>query len=180
MALDGLRARLDQLLAELSRGTDARDSATGLYQAMVEVKTAISVQRDALRVTERELMAERERLTDAERRGALAAQIGDAETAELAGIWTGKHRQRVEILERKKVVQQDELAYAERQLEEIGEAYRQARLGVPPAGGTGSPVQPPEPDAETDRMGRELDRQAQQALVQEQLRHLKKKLGRQD
>jgi hypothetical protein len=180
MALDGLRARLDQLLAEFSHGTDARTSAMGLYEAMVEAKTAISVQRDALAVTERDLAAEQGRLADAERRGALATQINDTETAELAAIWAGKHRQRVEILERKKAVQLDELAYAERQLEEIGEAYRQARRGVPQAGGSGSSGLPPDADAEADRMGRDLDRKAQQALVQEQLAHLKKKLGRQD
>ena len=178
MALDGLRARLDQLLAELSHGTEARASAMGLYEAMVEAKTAISVQRDALATTEKELVAEQGRLADAERRGALAAQINDTETVELAGIWAGKHRERVEILARKKAVQLEELAYTERQLEEIGEAYRQARRGVSPAGGAGAPVPPL--DAEAERIGRELDRTAQQALVQEQLAHLKKKLGRQD
>lgn len=177
MALDGLRARLDQLIADLSR-PDSRTVAARLYDALVETKVAISTQRDALAATERELAAERTRLADAERRGALAAQIEDGETVELARIWTAKHRERVELLERRKVVQQDELAYAERQREEIGEAYRQARLGA--GASPAQAAEPPSPDAESERLGRELDRQAEEARVQEQLAHLKRKLGRQD
>jgi hypothetical protein len=178
MALDGLRARLDQLIADLSR-PDARGVAARLYDALVETKVAISTQRDALAATDRELTAERTRLADAERRGALAAGIEDTETVELARIWTDKHRERVELLERKMAVQRDELAYAERQRDEISEAYRQARLGGGAAPGQEA-AEPPGPDAESDRLGRELDRQAQQARVQEQLAHLKKKLGRQE
>lgn len=177
MALDGLRARLDQLIAELSR-PDARASAAGLYEAMVETKAAIASVREAMAVTRRELAAERERLADAERRGLLAGQIEDRETVELAAIWAAKHGERVQLLERKQAVQQDELAYAERQLAEMTEAYRQARLGVPPAGG--GTAEPTSPEAEAEQVGRELDQKAKQALVQEQLAHLKKKLGRQE
>lgn len=177
MALDGLRARLDQLIAELSR-PDARASAAGLYDAMVETKAAIAAVREALSSTERELAVERGRLADAERRGALARQIDDAETAELADTWTAKLGERVRLLERKLEVQRDELGYAERQLAEMTEAYRQARLGAP--GGGPAPAAPPGVDEELDRAGRELDHQARQALVQEQLAHLKKKLGRQE
>lgn len=179
MALDGLRARLDQMLADLSRTTDARSTAAGLFDALVEIKAAIAGLKDALAATDHELAGERRHLEDSERRGTLAEQINDQETVELARIWTSKHRERVELLERKRAVQLDELAYAERQQAEMTEAYRSAKLGVPPTGQT-PPAGSPSPDAETERMGRELDYQARQALVQEQLAHLKKKLGRQD
>lgn len=179
MALDGLRARLDQMLADLSRTTDARATAAGLFDALVEIKAAIAGLEDALAVTERELAGERKHLEDSERRGTLAEQIKDQETVELARIWTSKHRERVELLERKRAVQLDELAYAERQQAEMTEAYRSAKLGVPPTGQT-PPAGTLSPDADTERAGRELDYQARQALVQEQLAHLKKKLGRQD
>ena len=178
MSFENLKARFDEILADLSRPTGTRASAAGIYDAMVELKAAIAGLKEGLERTDRELAVERQQLDAAERRGRLAQQVPDQETVELAAIWAGKHRERVEILARKKAVQLEELAYTERQLEEIGEAYRQARRGVSPAGGAGAPVPPL--DAEAERIGRELDRTAQQALVQEQLAHLKKKLGRQD
>src|SRR5512135_755270 len=134
MALDGLRARLDQMLADLARTTDAASSSAGLFEALVEIKAALGGLRDALAATDRELSHERQQLEDAERRGRLAAEIPDQETVELAGIWAGKHRERVDLLERKRVVQLDELAYAERQQAEMSEAYRKARLGRPQTG----------------------------------------------
>lgn len=156
MALDDLRARLDQLLGDLQRAGDARTAASGLFEAMVETKTAIAGLREALATTGRELAVERQHLADAERRGRLAADIEDTETAALAETWTSRHRERVTLLERKQAVQQDELAYAERQLEEMSNQYRQAKPGVG------------------------LDREAQAARVQQQLADLKRKLGRQD
>jgi len=179
MALDGLRARLDQMLADLSRTTDARSTAAGLFDALVEIKAAIAGLKDGLAATDRELAGERQHLEDSERRGALAEQINDQETVELARIWVSKHGERVELLVRKRAVQLDELTYAERQQAEMSEAYRSAKLGVPPTGETAVAGSLP-PDAETERMGRVLDYQARQALVQEQLAQLKKKLGRQD
>jgi hypothetical protein len=175
MALEDLRARLDQMLADLARVTGSREATAGLYEAMVETRAAIAGVRDAIVATERELTVERTRLVDAERRGTLAEGIGDAETADLARIWSDKHRERVALLERKRAVQGEELAYAERQLEELTEAWRQAKLGVPP----GAPQ--PElgvPDPELDRLDRQRARQAREAMVQEQLAALKKKLGR--
>ncbi|MEK6688049.1 MAG: hypothetical protein AABZ01_06255, partial [Gemmatimonadota bacterium] len=69
--------------------------------------------REAIGTTTRELDGERVRLADAERRGTLAAGIGDQETSALAEIWIVKHRERVQLLERKLEVQRDELAMAE-------------------------------------------------------------------
>ena len=178
MALDDLRARLDQILGDLERQGDARSAASGLFQAMVETKSAIAGLKDALAASARELAVEQQHLTDAERRGKLAAEIHDTETAELAEIWTAKHRERVALLERKQAVQQDELAYADRQLEEMSNQYRQAKAGVPPGTTTGSTALPDDPAL--DREGGRLDRQAQAARVQQQLADLKKKLGKQD
>jgi hypothetical protein len=175
MVLEELRARIDRLLAE--RGADTRAYASGLYQAMVETKAAVATIREALERTRRELEVEQQRLADAERRGRLAHEIGDQETADLADHWATKHRELTTVLERKLAVQEDELRLAERQLDEYGEAYRQARQGMPPSA---APVTPIPDTPELLRMERELDRQTREALVKEQLAHLKKKLGRQD
>ena len=178
MALDDLRARLDEMLGRLERAGDARSAAAGLFEAMVETKTAIAGINEALGATTRELAVEQQHLADAERRGKLAVEINDSETAELAEIWTTKHRERVALLERKLAVQRDELAYAERQLEEMSNQYRQARAGVTP-GGTGDTATLPD-DPALDREGMRLDQEARAARVQQQLADLKRKLGRQD
>lgn len=172
MVLDGLRARLDQLLAGAS---DPRAFTDGLYAAMVDTKSAIAAIRDARTTTERELTRERQQLADAERRGTLASQIGDTETAELAEVWTGKHRARVDLLERKLAVQLDELAMAERQLEEMKEHYQKARRGIPPGG----PAVPDPGAAEpVDPAVYELERKARRDQVQDQLADLKRRMGK--
>lgn len=178
MSFENLKARFDEILADLSRPTGVRASAAGIYDAMVELKAAIVGLKEGLERTDRELTVERQQLDAAERRGRLAQQVPDQETVELAAIWAGKHRERVEILERKRLVQVDELAYANRQLAEMGDAYRAARMGIPGGPGPGPAVAGEEPVAPD--LDRQLDRQAQESLVQQQLAHLKKKLGRTD
>ena len=176
MSFDGIRARIDQMLAELGRVTDTRSVAAGLFDAMVETKAAIAAIREAMVTTDRELAVERQKLADAERHGKLAENIQDTETLELARIWSAKHRERVELLERKRLVQQDELGYAERQLEEMTAHYRRAKAGIPsgatPAAGT------PEPDPDFARLEHEVKRQERAAAVEQQLAELKRKLGR--
>jgi hypothetical protein len=176
MSFEDLKTRFDQILSDLGRTTGARASAPGIYEAMVELKAALAGLKGDLERTDRELVHERQQLEAAERRGRLAEQIQDAETAELATVWTGKHRERVELLERKRLVQLDELAYAERHMAEMGEAYRKAKLGIPSGAGPAAP----EPEGPSPGLDATLDRQAQESLVQQQLAHLKKKLGRND
>lgn len=121
------------------------------HDALIELKAAIAGLKVGLAKTERELALERQHQADAARRGALAAEIGDAETAELGRTWALRHGERVALLERRLLVQRDELAYAERQLVE----WQAAPSGSPP-----------------------MDEATRAALVQEQLAQLKRKLGR--
>jgi hypothetical protein len=172
MSLEDFKARLERLLATAG---DSRGFADGLYQAMLDTKVAISQVSEALGRTTRELDGERVRLVDAERRGTLANGIGDQETVDLAQIWIAKHQARVELLERKLAVQQDELAMAERQLEEFNQEYRKARAGIRPGA-----TPPPSDDPEGAQADIALDRHARETLVRDQLAALKKKLGKQD
>ena len=175
MSIEGIRARIDRLLADLNRLGNTRSAAAGIFDAMVETKAAIATIRDALAATDRELIVERQRLADAQRRGRLAEEIQDTETAELAGIWVAKHGERVDLLERKRVVQLDELSYAERQLEEMTEHYRKARAGLPPTAPS-----PAADAAEYDQLQRQAEREHRANLVEQQLAELKRKLGKQD
>ena len=104
---------------------------------------------------------------------------------EVALRFAQRHRDRVGVLERKLVVQQDELALAEREVAEMLSEYRTARPGAPfetidaawrdleSAGGERQDLGLDEDPAKHDS-----DQKLKQA-VEEQLAFLKKKLGKQ-
>jgi phage shock protein A len=95
-----------------------------MREAVVEAKVAVQETREAVTRTERELAQERQRLADAERRGRLAAEIQDGETAEIAHRFAAKHRERMGVLEKKVAALHDELGLYERELGDM-----QAQLG---------------------------------------------------
>lgn len=182
---EGLRSRIEQFLAEHTAPADARASAAMLQQAVIEAKVSLSQMRDGITITERELALERRQLEDAERRGRLAAGIPDQETVDLAARYTARHRERALILERKLIVQQEELVLAERDVVEWTAQLRAAKQGlgssaasagaawrdIESAGGTRADT-----DLGGDLLRSNLDRAAHEAAADEQLAHLKRKL----
>jgi hypothetical protein len=177
MGLDELRARLDSLLASQGSATDRRAEASGLHAALVDFKVVVAEHREALAKAERELELERRQEIDAERRGRLATEIGDTETARIATEYTARHRERVVLLERKVGVVRDELAYAEREYETLAARYQAARQGAPGPGA--APSSADLPDREFDVLKARADREASEQAVKAQLEMLKKKLGKQ-
>jgi hypothetical protein len=178
---EGLKARLDRFLREHT-SSDPRGYAAGLRDALLEAKVGLTTMREALTASERELEAERKLLEDAERRGRLAAELPDAETVALAELYAERHRARIQVLTRKIAVQQDELALAQREVEEMSSQYRAAAGGatsnsvdaawrdLESAGGTR-----PNPD---DRLQDAVDQHRLQEAIEAQLAYLKKKMGR--
>lgn len=169
-------------------GIRGRARTAALQAAAIEQKVLISKLRDAMVATERELASERKRLEDAERRGQLAREIPDEETAAVAERFAAKHRDRVAVLDRKLGVQREEMVLAERELEEMTGALRIEKQGGPPgetanqgaawrdlerAGGTR-----PETDVEDVLLKQRMDREMREAAAEAQLAHLKKKLGK--
>ena len=142
--------------------------------------------RSALAATERELAAERRQLADAERRGRLAGEIPDPDTVAVAERFVARHRERVGVLERKLVVQRDEMVLAEREAAEILNEYRAAGQGpafdsidsawrdVQAAGG-----ERPELGLDADPAPSDSDEKLKQA-VDAQLAYLKRKLGKEE
>ena len=149
-----------------------------LHEALVESKAAVNALRDGLAITSRELALERKQLEDAERRGKLAEAIPDQETVAIAARFAARHRERVSVLERKLAVQQDELALAERLLEEL---MAEAR-GAPPSTGTAPP--PAEEESRREAgvqdalLKHRMDQAAREAAADAQLAFLKKKMGK--
>ena len=176
MGIDEFKARLERLLSDQRLGGSARAEAGALHEALVDLKVGLKELTEALSRTERDLGTEREQLAAAERRGQLAADIGDQETATIAREFAERHRQRVELLDRKLAVQKDELAIAQSEYDTLSERYRSARQGVPGAAPNAAP--PPLADDETELLKGKLDRRAVESAVDAQLEMLKKKLGK--
>jgi len=150
---DGLRERLERLRA-----------------AFLEAKVGEDRMRAALAATERELASERKQLTDAERRGRLAAQIPDPETVAVAQRFAARHRERVRLLERKLALQHEELKLVEREVEEMRRELHEARRPEPPRPGAPDPL---------DELSADVDRRRMDQAVEQQLAQLKRKLGKQ-
>ena len=182
---EGLKARLEKLLADHTPPGDPRQRSALLHAAIVDAKVAVAAMQDALASTERTLAAERKQLEDAERRGRLAAQIPDPETVQIAEQFAVRHRERVQVLEMKLTAQREELALTVRDVEQMTLELRRARQGGPTptqeaawrdlesAGGVR-----PETDVDGELLKNQLNRQQMDAAVQAQLEHLKKKLGK--
>ncbi|MEP7324402.1 MAG: hypothetical protein ABI836_00510 [Gemmatimonadota bacterium] len=184
---EGLRARIEQFLAQHTAPGDPRASAAQLHQAVVEAKVAVSQMKDGLVATERELVIERKQLEDAERRGKLAAGIPDQETVDLAERYAARHRERLQVLERKVVVQRDELMLAEREVAEMTAQLRSAKSGAGAADASSAAAwrdlesagaSRPGTDLNDEILGSRIDRAAHEAAADAQLAHLKRKLGK--
>ena len=169
MGLEQLRARLERLLA-----SDANRSRAGLREALVELKVARGQSRDALAAAERELASQEQQLADAERRGKLAENINDAETARIAGEFATKHRERIDLLRRKVEVIRDELAFIGREYESVAADYRSPVSGVSPAPET----EPDLDDSELRNLDYRAEREKIEQAVKAQLEALKKKMGK--
>jgi hypothetical protein len=183
---EGVKARLEKLFRDHSR-SDPRAYLAGLREALLEAKVGVGAMKSALEATERELVVERRHLADAERRGRLAAEVPDAETVVLAERFVLRHRERVMVLERKLVVQRDELALAER---EVAEMLTQVRAGASAPGADSIAAawrdleaaggDRPDTSLEDERLRQEADRKLKEQAVEAQLAFLKDKLRKRE
>jgi len=180
MGLDELRARLERLLAGAGSGggPGRRAQAAGMRDALVELKVAAGQSRDALTAGERELATERVRLQDAERRGRLAVEIKDADTARIAEEFAARHRERIGLLERKIAVIRDEISYVEREYQTLAARLQAIRRGVAEPDGA-APSVLDESERELEALRFKAEREAREQAVQQQLDFLKRKLGQQ-
>ncbi|HET7024272.1 MAG TPA: hypothetical protein VFI39_03600 [Gemmatimonadales bacterium] len=184
-----LRDRLDRMIDGATVPQTPRETAAALREALLEWKVGLDDLRRARQATEGELAVERRQLADAERRGALAAEIPDPETVRVAGEFAERHRERVAVLERKLAVQGDEIVLAEREGGALTARFQEARRGlgdsgmapsvnaawrdVEAAGGTR-----PELDLDHELLQHQADRAARDQAADLQLQALKKKLGK--
>jgi hypothetical protein len=171
-----LRETLRDALSRAS-SPQGRAALAQMRDALVQAKVGLQDLRGGVERTRARLTAERAELDTVRRRGKLAADIDDRETVRIAEQYERKHAERVAVLEKKLVAQQEELALAEHEIDEMTAQLRAAHVGaVPPD------VPPPDPleeaKAETDTLRRDIDRSARDANAQRQLDELKRRMGK--
>jgi hypothetical protein len=152
-----------------------------MREAVVDAKVAVAEVQEAIARTERELALERGRLADAERRGRLAGEIQDQETVSVAERFAAKHRERLGVLEHKLVAQREELALAQRELDDMQTQLKSAAAQQPSterawrdleeAGGAREGT-----DLRDELLKSDMDRAAREAAATRQLEELKKKM----
>ena len=171
-----LKAAINAALDAAMPVPDWHDLKRQMHGAAVEGRAAIAKMREDLAEAEQRLARERQHLTDAQRRGQMAAEIDDAETVEVAARFEAKHQDRVTVLEQKVAAQQAELELAHREVEDMVAQLRAfERQGV-----GGRPVHDREafPDTEDAALKAEIDQAQREASADAQLRELKKRMGK--
>lgn len=171
MNLDDIKTHLDRIFA--TRPGSTREQAAMLREALLEFKVGIGQLQEGLQRTEADLIRVREEVTVYTRRGVMAADIGDEETRSVAEEFLAKTRERVDLLERKVLVQRDELFLAERDYAATRERFQAARLGVNPPVGDAAGSLDDDAMAPSDQF--QLDQRAREAAVDAQLEMLKQK-----
>ncbi|MEX0690990.1 MAG: hypothetical protein WD934_09515 [Gemmatimonadales bacterium] len=142
-----------------------------LHAAAVEGRAALGKLRELLTESERVLASEQRQWADAERRGQMAAGIGDPETQRIAEEFSAKHRERVAVLERKVEAQRAEIALLQRDVDAVVAQLKSA-------GFQAGPVPDPGPDLDGERLRSQLDHSAREAQADDLLSQLKKRMGR--
>ncbi|MBC7789262.1 MAG: hypothetical protein H7Z74_04915 [Anaerolineae bacterium] len=171
---DELKQSLREAMGRVSSPEDSRAIVALMRDAIVEAKISAASMRDGISETRKRLDLERRTLETVRRRGQLAAGINDAETARIAVEYETRHAERVTVLERKLVAQEEELALAEREIGGMTQQLKAAGAGVPPAGR--SPRVSEVEDEGASQLKRDMDRAARTAQAEDQLAELKRRM----
>ena len=187
--LDELREALRALRTGGVHASERRPMIARMRDTLVQARVGLGDLRAALETTRARLAEERREVETIRRRKGLAANIKDTETVTIAERYEAQHVQRVTVLEQKLVVQEAELAMAEREVEEMTAELKLAAAGidsVPPPSAAASGVasgQDASPDADAERLRQELDslararrRAATEAEADEKLAALKRRM----
>ena len=192
---ESMRQAWRDAMSRASSPSEGRAVLAMMRDALVEAKVGVSQVRAAIDKTRAQLEHERSELDTALRRGRMAADIHDDETARVAERYGAKHRARVGMLERKLEAQTSELLLAERELSEMTDQFQAMASGgggvgaVPRAGSAWPATGEGEGEGEgegseaalnADLAGleRAADRTAREADAERRLEELKRRMGR--
>ena len=176
---ENLKRSLRDAMNRASSPTERRAVLATMREALIEAKVGVSVIRAGAEATRAQLASERAEMATVQRRGRLAAEIGDTETVRVAAQFERRHAERVAVLEQKLSAQEAELALAERETAEMAAQLRAAAAGVDPG-------EPPATQARAEHEGadsgadlrRTTDRLAREAEAERRLAELKRRMGK--
>ena len=184
-----LRDALERALAAATPPPDLGEIAARMREAVIEQKALVRGLQGELAKVEDLLAHQKGELATAERRRTLAAGIQDAETVAVADKFIAKLGERAVVLEKKIVVQKDELALAERELAEMTAQLQEAARHNPKITSERSAeaawqglgragMDRPGTDLEDELLKGRMDRAAREAQADAKLDELKKRMGR--
>jgi hypothetical protein len=179
-----LRRSLDEMLARATKPEDRRLAMVRMKSTLVQARLGVDDLRRGLDETRRKLGQEQKELETVRRRRTLAEGINDAETVEVATRFETQHQERVRILTEKLAVQEQEVAMAERELDEMKAELKKAMASGPTVGGSASLDDPladedgTRAQQEIDALSRERARQDRAAEAERRLEELKRRMGK--
>ncbi|MDP2959222.1 MAG: hypothetical protein Q8N53_22560 [Longimicrobiales bacterium] len=148
LARDQVPEAVDRLLA-------------GMRSEVVDAKVGVrELEEQLARATAEAERAKTEALT-ARRRGKMASDIGDTETADVAGQYAAKHEERQRVLEQKAAAMRDELVIRTREIEEMLVKVKEAQAKRDGLSATAGRTGARESLGAADDLFSELDRMAE-------------------
>jgi len=187
---ESMRQAWRDAMSRASSPGEGRAVLAMMREALVEAKVGVSQVRAAIEATRALLAREHTELETAQRRGRMATDIHDDETARVAGRYAAKHADRIAMLERKLEAQTSELALAEQELLEMTEQFHAMAsgggagapgLGGSPSSATTAPQSEPADaalDADFAGLRRAAEQTAREADAERRLEELKRRMGR--
>jgi phage shock protein A len=155
---------LENFNKELSReqmpGTVDR-LLSGMRDEVADAKVRVRELEDHLARTTAEAEREKTEVATARRRGKMAADIGDEETARVAMEYAARHEERHAVLEKSALAMKDELALRAREIEEMLAKVKEAQAQRDGLTATTGRSGARESLSEADDLFSELDRMAE-------------------
>lgn len=163
-------------LKESEEGDGSPPDVRAMKRDVVSARGALDKLDAEIAQVRKDAATEREQETVCRRREGLAKNIGDAETARLAGEFAARHVDRAAVFERKAEVLEQERSLLRRDLD-IMEEMLQAQ----PAASAETIVDRARPDvleerAKQDRDFAKLDREARERVAEQRLEEIKRKM----
>jgi hypothetical protein len=184
---EDIRQALRDLLSGGIPPNERRAVLADMRETLVRARMGLDDLRRGCEETRKRLTQELREHETAERRRALALEIGDNETAAIAAKYAAHHGERAALLGRKLETQEAELVLVEA---EVTEMTAQLKAAVAGAGAglrdTGPSPEPLGTDtgtddaalrAELDSMQRAQNRAAREAAAEARLAELKRRMG---
>lgn len=181
---EDIRAALRDLLSGGVPPNERRAILADMRDTLVRARMGLDDLKRGVEETRKRLTQELREHETAERRRALAEQIGDSETVTIAQKYVAHHAERVAVLQRKLESQEAEVALVDGEVSEMTVQLKAAMAGAGSglAGGAASPVEALGEDenlrAELDRIKRAEARAARDADADERLAELKRRMGK--